>query len=142
MTLFDFLFHTCELPWLLLPATANAVLIALHDHGLRRRRLRQQLDSAPPVSGGGLFVPFSSLPGFSGRTWSGSEFEPVRLDSRTGMLHGAREREFLFFTLFFYIYALKNLQANCLCSIQSISFQLLNSTVIFLFFYFNKLKVI
>ena len=132
MTLFDFLFtrvnfHDCYFPPLQMPSSLPSMITVSDAEGSGNnstRLLRSQV-----VTSSCLLRVFQ---GFRAGSWSGSEFEPVRLDSRTGMLHGAREREFLFFTLFFYIYALKNLQANFLCSIQSISFQLLNSTVFFL----------
>lgn len=131
MTLFDFLFtrvnfHDCYFPPLQMPSSLPSMITVSDAEGSGNnstRLLRSQV-----VTSSCLLRVFQ---GFRAGSWSGSEFEPVRLDSRTGMLHGAREREFLFFTLFFYIYALKNLQANFLCSIQSISFQLLNSTVFF-----------
>ena len=131
MTLFDFLFtrvnfHDCYFPPLQMPSSLPSMITVSDAEGSGNnstRLLRSQV-----VASSCLLRVFQ---GFRAGFWSGSEFEPVRLDSRTGMLHGVREREFLFFTLFFYIYALKNLQANFLCSIQSISFQLLNSTVFF-----------
>ena len=134
MTLFDFLFtrvnfHDCYFPPLQMPSSLPSMITVSDAEG----GLRQQLDSAPPVSGGGLFVPSSSLPGFSGRIlirfgiWTGQ----TRLEDRYACFTEPESVSSYFFTLFFYIYALKNLQANFLCSIQSISFQLLNSTVFF-----------
>ena len=131
MTLFDFLFtrvnfHDCYFPPLQTPSSLPSMITVFDAEG----GLRQQLDSALPVSGGGLFVPAfgllpsSSLPGFSGRIlirfgiWTGQ----TRLEDRYACFTESESVSSYFFTLFFYIYALKNLQANCLCSIQSKAF--------------------